>query len=118
MSSTGDIGYSGSMSHDLLVPIFRIYEDEVRDLPRPKHNQSKQQYYDTTLCSFPVGSFGEAQPVGGESLQSVSHQLHEACTRNGVDVWIISANRGVLFFKIVEQSQLELNLDGTEPSNL
>src|SRR4051794_799227 len=85
------------------IPMFRKYDGELCDLRPKRLSESWCRYYDAILVSyFPVGTYGEAEMYAHETIQSVSQQLCEACQRCGVGIDIISENRGVIFFKIIE----------------
>jgi hypothetical protein len=92
------------------VPIFRTYNGQVSVLPRKKLSQSVKNFYDVSLSNYNSNDYGEVELYGDETIQLVSQRLCEACQRKGVGIEIISENRGVLFFKIIENQQLELNL--------
>jgi hypothetical protein len=61
------------------MPIMRIYNSAVCDLPLRRNNQTVKDYYDATLLYFTIGVYGEAELVEGETIQTVAHQLDNAC---------------------------------------
>ena len=92
------------------MPVMRIYDGEVRDLPRRSAGQSLSKFYDQTISCFSLGRYGEAELCASETVPKVTKQLIAAAVRAGVGVEIISTHRKTVFFKTVASTQCTLGI--------
>ena len=93
------------------VPIMRIYDGEVRDLPGRKSGESLYKFYSRTLSYFLPGVYGEAELLDGELVQLVIHYISGACLQRNLGITVISVSRGTVFFKVIENMQTEFDLE-------
>lgn len=88
----------------------KLAPEEVQDIQNKGKGQRKltEELYDSILCDYAVGEYGEAMLDEGENRLTVRNRMKAAAGRRGFGITFRRTNGQLLRFQIIEQS----NADG------